>query len=178
MDPTDNPVTNKDVWGSTAVFAIIGILLLLPLLFVYQDVDFLQSPQAIIAASGIFWGVFSVFAFRAFWELYYQHFYPGWVRPLAPLNIFLYAAFGLILWFLANRFNTVPVLVFILLGGIEGLLEHVIGVYSLRILEKVPVFNALTPGPVFIFSFFEYIVYWSIVAWLAVALTKFLPQVF
>ena len=178
MDPTDNPITNKDIWGSTAVFAIIGILLLLPLLFVYPDVDFLQSPQAIIAASGIFWGVFSVFAFRAFWDLYYQHIYPGWVRPLAPLNIFLYAAFGLILWFLANRFNTVPVLVFILLGGIEGLLEHVIGVYSLRILEKVPVFNALTPGPVFIFSFFEYIVYWSIVAWLAVALTKFLPQVF
>ncbi len=178
MDPTDNPVTNKDVWGSTAVFAIIGILLLLPLLFVYQDVDFLPSPQAIIAASGIFWGVLSVFAFRAFWELYYQHFYPGWVRPLAPLNIFLYAAFGFVLWFLANSFNTLPVLVFILLGGIEGLLEHVIGVYGLRILEKVPVFNALNPGPVFIFSFFEYIVYWSIVAWLAVALTKFIPQVF
>ena len=178
MDPTDNPVTNKDIWGSTAVFAIIGILLLLPLLFVYPDVDFFLSPQAIIAASGIFWGVLSVFAFRAFWELYYQHFYPFWVRPLAPLNIFLYAVFGLILWFLANRFSTVPVLLFILLGGIEGLLEHVIGVYCLRILEKVPVFNALTPGPVFIFSFFEYIVYWSIVAWFAVVLTKFVPQVF
>ena len=178
MDPTDDRVTNKDIWGSTAVFAFIGFLLLLPLNFVYLDVDFLQSLRAIIAASGIFWGVFSVFAFRAFWELYYQHFYPDWVRPLAPLNIFLYAAFGMILWSLANRFTTIPVLVFILLGGIEGLLEHVIGVYGLRILEKVPVFNELSPGPVFIFSFFEYIVYWSIVAWLAVALTKFIPQVF
>ena len=54
----------------------------------------------------------------------------------------------------------------------------VIGVYGLRILEKVPVFNALDPLPVFIFSFFEYIVYWSITAWLAVALNKFIPYTF
>lgn len=178
MDPTNNPVTNKDVWGSAAAFAIIGILLVLPLLFFYPDADFLRSPQAIIASSGIFWGVLSIIALRTFWELYYQHFYPRWVRPFAPLNIFTYAVFGLVMWFLANSFTTLPLLVFILLGGIEGLAEHLIGVYGLRILEKVPVFNALDPGPVFIFSFFEYIVYWSIVAWLAVALTRLAPQVF
>ena len=177
MDLTDNPVTNSDVWGSTAVFAFIGILLLLPLLFLYQDMDFLRPPWAVIAASGIFWGFFSVIAFRTFWELYYQHFYPSWVRPFAPLNIFLYAGFGLVMWFLANSFNTLPILVFILLGGIEGILEHFIGVYGFRVLEKVPVFNALDPVPVFIFSFFEYIVYWSIVAWLAVALSKLISLV-
>jgi len=176
MDPTDNPVTNSDVWGSTAAFAIIGILLLLPLLFLFPEADFMQSPRAMIAASGIFWGLLSVIAFRAFWGLYYQHFYPSWVRPLALLNIFLYAVFSLIMWFMANSVNTVPVLVFIFLGGIEGLLEHIIGVYGLRVLEKVPVFNTLDAGPVLIFSFFEYIVYWSIVAWLAVALTKLVPQ--
>jgi len=178
MDPTDSPVTNKDIWGSTVVFAIIGILLLLPLLFLYPDADFLRSPLAVIAASGIFWGLLSVIAFRAFWNLYYQHFYPRWVRPLAPLNIILYAFLGLVMWFLANRFNSLPVLMFILIGGIEGLLEHIIGVYGLRVLEKVPVFNALNPAPVLIFSFFEYIVYWSIVAWLAIAFTSLAPQVF
>ncbi len=117
MDPTNSPVTNKDIWGSTAVFAIIGFLLLLPLLFLYPDADFMQSPRAVIAASGIFWGILSVVAFRAFWDLYYQHFYPSWVLPLAPLNIFTYAVFGLVMCFLATRFNTLPVLVFILLGG-------------------------------------------------------------
>ena len=178
MDPSNSPVTNKDIWGSTAVFAIIGFLLLLPLLFLYPDADFMQSPRAVIAASGIFWGFLSTIAFRAFWDLYYQHFYPSWVRSLAPLNFILYAAFGLVMWSLVNIFNTLPVLVFILLGGVEGVLEHLIGVYGLRVLEKVPVFNALDPAPVFIFSFFEYIVYWSIVAWLAVALTKLVPQVF
>ncbi|MGB2897059.1 MAG: hypothetical protein WBB65_12945 [Anaerolineales bacterium] len=178
MDPTDSPVTNTDIWGSTAVFAIIGILLLLPLVYLYPDADFLRSPLAVATASGIFWGLFSVIAFRAFWDLYYQYFYPRWVRPLAPLNIILYALFGLVMWSLANRFNTLPTLMFILFGGTEGLLEHLIGVNGLRVLEKVPVFNALDPIPVFIFSFFEYIVYWSIVAWLALALTSLLPQVF
>jgi hypothetical protein len=178
MDPTDSPITNRDVWGSTAAFAILGMLLLLPLLFLFQDSDFLRSPCALIAAAGIFWGLMSVIAFRMFWELYYRHFYPFWVRPLAPLNTFLYAGFGLAIWTIAMRVNTQPVLVFILLGGIEGVIEHILGVYGLRILKKVPVFSALDPIPVFIFSFFEYIVYWSIVAWLAVILTRLVPRVF
>ena len=178
MDPTDSPVTNTDVWGSTAAFAILGVLLLLPLLFLYPDADFFRSPSAIIAASGIFWGFLSIIAFRTFWELYYRHFYPYWIRPLAPLNIFTYAAFSLVMWLLATSFNTLPVLVFILLGGIEGVIEHILGVYGLRILKKVPVFSALDPIPVFIFSFFEYIVYWSIVAWIAVTLTRLVPLVF
>lgn len=177
MDPTDNPISNTDVWGSTAAFAIIGILLLLPLLYFFPDAVFLRSPFAVIAASGFFWGLLSVIAFRTFWELYYTHFYPNWVRPLAPLNILLYAGFGFLLWFLTGSFKSFPVLVFVLLGGLEGLLEHFIGVYGLRVLDKVPIFNALDPVPVFIFSFFEYIVYWSIVAWLAVALSKLIPLV-
>jgi len=46
-------------------------------------------------------------------------------------------------------------------------LEHVFGIYGLHILDKVPWLQGISPFPVIVFSFFEYIVYWAIVAWMS-----------
>jgi hypothetical protein len=42
-------------------------------------------------------------AIFGFWELYYRHFYPAWARWLIPLNVLLYGAIGLGMWWLALR---------------------------------------------------------------------------
>lgn len=75
------------------------------------------------------------------------------------------------LW-LALHLPGPTVLWFVLLGGVEGLLEHVLGIHGLRILERVPWLQGLTPLPVLMFSFFEYVLYWTLVGWLAFGLTK------
>jgi hypothetical protein len=61
---------------------------------------------------------------------------------------------------------------FVVLGGLEGVAEHIFGIYALHILDKVPWLSGLPPMPLIIFSFFEYIVYWSLTAWLGLVLLK------
>ena len=63
---------------------------------------------------------------------------------------------------------------FALLGGLEGVLEHLFGFYLLDILQKVPFLQGLPPGPLLVFSFFEYVFYWSLTAWIGFGLAKLL----
>jgi hypothetical protein len=65
----------------------------------------------------------------------------------------------------------------VLLGGLEGVLEHVIGIYGLHILEKVPWLEDVSAFPVVAFSFFEYTFYWAIIAWTAYLLTRIISWV-
>lgn len=168
----DGRLTSQDVWLSTLLFGGLDALLLSPLLLVFQDAAFQRATWFTGAASALFWGVLAGFALLAFWELYYRHFYPAWVRWLAPLDVLFYGAIGLGLWWLAVRAGWSPVLAFVLLGGVEGIVEHLFGIYILRILAKVPLLQGLNPLPVLVFSFFEYALYWALVAWLALGLFK------
>ena len=46
------------------------------------------------------------------------------------------------------------------------------GVYGFRILEKVAWLQDLSVLPMVIFSFFEYVRYWTLVVWLTLGLAK------
>ena len=98
------------------------------------------------------------------------------MRSISPLNTLLYAAIGMGLWKLTITFENRLVLVFGVLGGLEGVAEHIFAIYGLHVLEKVPWLEGLKPVPVIIFSFFEYIAYWSAAAWLAFGFSHLLPQ--
>ena len=111
-------------------------------------------------------------AIIGFWGVYYQYILPAWMRWLAPLDAVLYALLGIGMWWLATRLPGSSLLWLVLLGGLEGIAEHILGIYFLRILEKVPWLQGVSPFQVIIFSFFEYIFYWSLVAWLAFAFVK------
>ena len=97
------------------------------------------------------------------------------LRWLVPLDLVLYGAIGLGLWWLALRLPGPVVLSFVLLGGLEGVAEHVVGILGLRILDRVPWLHGLAPLPILVFSFFEYVLYWTLVAWLAWGLAQLLP---
>lgn len=168
-------LTSRHVWLSTWLCGGVSLLLLVPLLLIFEDEAFCRSALPAAGASAVFWGIVAVFAVRRFWELYYVYFYPRWIRWLVPLDLVLYGAIGFGLWWLALRLPGPVVLSFVLLGGIEGVVEHVVGILGLRILDRVPWLHGLAPLPILIFSFFEYVLYWTLVAWLAWGLAHLLP---
>jgi len=165
-------LTNRDVWLSTILFSVLTLLLLIPLQQIFNRDLFNRSTIGVTAASAIFWGILALILMSKFWDLYYDHFYPIWIRRLAPLSIILYGAFGLGLHWLTSHQNTPTILTFALLGGFQGIAEHTFAIYSLHILQKVPFLQGLSPLPVLIFSFFEYMLYWTMVAWLAFGILK------
>ncbi|MBE9508821.1 MAG: hypothetical protein IMY86_12320 [Chloroflexi bacterium] len=165
-------LTAQDLWLATLLFGGAGLILLLPLLLLFRDPAFQRAALAVGVASALFWGVLAVVAIFGFWELYYRHFCPAWARWLAPLDVLLYGAIGLAMWWLALRLPGPALLWFVLLGGVEGMAEHLVGIYGFRILERVAWLQGLSLLPVVVFSFFEYVLYWTLVAWLALGLVK------
>ena len=170
----DLKLTTQDVWLSTLLFTGLDVIILLPLVIVFRDDVSTHASRAIGVSSGLFWGVLATVAILGFWGFYYQYIFPNWMRWLGPLDILLYGVIGLGLWWLALQIPGPTVLWFVILGGIEGILEHLLGIYVLGILDKVPWLQGLYPFPIVVFSFFEYIFYWSLVAWLALGLIKVL----
>jgi hypothetical protein len=170
----DVRLTSRHIWLSTLLCGGLGLALLVPLLVVFRDGAFGPAAQSVTAASALFWGLVAVVAVLGFWTLYYRYFYPPWIRYLLPLDLLLYGAIGLGLWALAWRLPGPAVLGFVVLGGLEGLAEHLVGIYGLHILDRVPWLRGLSPRPILVFSFFEYVLYWTVVAWLAWGLGQLL----
>jgi hypothetical protein len=168
----DLKLTHQDVWLSTLIFAVFGLITLIPLIIVFRDDLFERSTWTTVGAAAVFWGVAATIAMIRFWDLYYVYIFPVWVRWIVPFDALLYGVIGLLMWWLACRLPGVAVLWFVILGGVEGILEHVLGIYGLHILDKVPWLEGISPFPVVVFSFFEYVFYWSLVAWLAFILAR------
>ncbi|MBI5956200.1 MAG: hypothetical protein HY871_04285 [Chloroflexi bacterium] len=167
-------VTSQDIWLTTLLFAALDAVIIVPLFILFKVNIFQVAWWSVVGGSALFWGVVSVVAAARFWDLYYRYIYPSWLRPLMPLDIVLYAIIGLVIWYLAlsRLVGTPPPLAFALLGGAQGIAEHLFGIYVLRILDKVPWLQGVPPLPVIVFSFFEYVLYWTLVLWLALGLVK------
>jgi len=163
----DFKLTTQDVWSSTLVLGLSGLLLLLPLAFIFRNDNFQRAGLPITLTSAIAWGIVAMVAFRFAWEFYYQYLYPQWARRLGFASALFYGPVALGMWWLSSRLPGSAVVWFAVIGGLEGVGEHLFGIYSLHILEKVPWLRGITPLPVVIFSFFEYILYWTAVAWIA-----------
>lgn len=158
-------ITNQNFWTGSLVFGGVGLLLLVSLLIGYGAAEYAHAARALILTSGLLWGALAVALSAWGWKIYYQYLYPAWARPMAPLSGLLYAAIAVGMWTLSNHFGGGAVFWFVLMGGVEGILEHLYGIYVLRILQKVPWLAGISPLPVLIFSFFEYIAYWSLTLW-------------
>jgi hypothetical protein len=169
---SDIHLTSQNYWQGALVTGVISVLLAIPLILVFRNAEFKRAALAAGLSSGVVWGVMAVAAFTGFWELYYRYIYPAWMRRLVPLDVLLYAAIGLGMWWLATRLPGSAVLWFIFFGALESLPEHLFGIYFLGILDKVPVLQGVDPLPALIFAFFEYAIYWELVAILAFGVNK------
>ncbi|OGO16338.1 MAG: hypothetical protein A2Z14_03440 [Chloroflexi bacterium RBG_16_48_8] len=163
-------LTNQEVWIATLLFVVMDILILSPLPFVLRKTSALDLLQPIGSASALFWGMLVILFLFCGWDMYYRFFYPTWIHWLAPLDIPLYGAIGLGLWWLASHLPGASIFWFVLFGGVEGIVEHILGIYGFRILDKVPWLKDVKALPALVFSFFEYGFYWTLVVWLAIGL--------
>lgn len=168
------PITHDELRASTIAFSILASVLCVSLVLGPSETAMPRTWIAVVAASAIFWGLVSLIAFQIFWDIYYQYIYPAWLKRWGPLNIVVYGSIGYGIWLLSGRHSNLGALLFVFIGGIEGVLEHVWGIYKLDVLEKVPWLRGLRIPPVLAFSFVEYIVYWAIVLWIARAIQAWL----
>jgi hypothetical protein len=170
----DIQLTEQDVSLSTIVFTILACLLLTALLFLFPDERFGNAALPVALGSAVFWWMMSMVFMGRFWEIYYRYIYPDWMRSISPLNTLLYTAIGLGLWKIAASFEKHSLLIFIVLGGLEGVAEHIFAIYGLRVLDKVPWLEGLKPFPVLLFSFVEYTAYWAAAGWLVYIISQLL----
>jgi hypothetical protein len=150
-------ITNADVWRSTLLFGVLGMIPLALIILLTPKTAFSRAGIPVVIASAGFW---------------YQYIFPEWLRLFLPFNLILYGGIGYLLWFVAIRLPFHPAVGFAVLGGLEGIVEHLLGIHALGILKRVPWLTDLDPGPVLVFSFFEYVLYWTIVIWLTYFITR------
>jgi hypothetical protein len=177
MPSMDQRLTNQDIWIVTLLFIGMDVLALLPLPFVLRTISPIELLWPIGVASGLFWGLLVVIFIFWGWDLYYRFFYPTWIRWFTPLDIPLYGAIGLGMWWLSNQLPGSTIVWFVLLGGMKGIAEHVLGIYGFHILDKVPWLKDVRPTPTLVFSFFEYMFYWTSVVWLAFGLSELYERI-
>jgi hypothetical protein len=127
------------------------------------------KPTAI--ASSLFWGILGAILMLVYWKSYYSYFAPGWAPLAIPLIFIFYLFIGVVLRWLTLKLPGNPVIIFCLLGGIESIPEHMVAIYRDKILE-IPMFHGIAAGEIYLFAFFEYVIYWGIVAGLAVIITS------
>jgi hypothetical protein len=150
------------IWVNTGFWAL-GAAVLVSFFVLRIDRDELRRlPWFLIpATSAALWGGFAVVLHLIYWDEYYSHFVPPAMRWLAPMAAVFYFVIAVLLRWLALRLPGNPLANFCLLGGLESVPEHVLGIYKFKILE-IPMLQDITALQIFLFAFFEYIVYWSI----------------
>lgn len=159
------------VWTMTLIWALVDVGLVGLLRWRVKPARFCRSAWPVVIASAIFWGVFAISLYLIFWDIYYSHFVPAYVRWLVPLAAIEYGLVGWLLWWLARKLPGNPVLTFCLLGGLESIPEHLLGIYGFKILD-IPILQGMTPLIILVFAFFEYILYWGVVVVLAALLDR------
>ncbi len=160
-------LTDSGYWISAAGAAVLAMPLVLACLALFRRERFARSRLEIAVAAALFWGVLATALTAGMWDSYYTHFAPDWQRRLAPLSAILYAGIALLLWWLARRTTKAPALAFLVLGGLESLVEHAAAIWRGGLLSKVPMLAGVTAAPVLLFAFFEYVIYWGLTLLLA-----------
>jgi len=157
-------LTSEIFWESTAVAVLIDAVLIFIILRLIHPERFFQIRSQVIVSAGVFWGILGVLVVRLFWDDYYRYFYPGW---MGSWGIFIFGpSIGMVLaivfYWIVSWFRGHPIPAFFTLVGIEAFLEHLMGIYSFRIMD-IPSFQGVSPLSVLVFSVPEYIFYWSVI---------------
>jgi hypothetical protein len=157
-------LTSDIFWQSALIAAFADAGLIFIILRLVTPESFFRLAKPLIVSAGVFWGLLGIFIVQSVWEGYYRYFYPGWMHGW---GIVLFGpSIGMVLavlfYSLARRFRSHPIPAFFLAVGVEALIEHLMGIYSLKIMD-IPMFLGVNPLSVLVFSVPEYILYWSVI---------------
>lgn len=169
MTPGNFKVLSEQFWMSGVVMVLVDVAFVVLLTWRLKSSHFRELKWTLVGTAAIFWSTFAIVLVLLFWNTYYHYFFPIWFRSGGILLYvpILYGVFTLVFHWLALRMPGNPILNFCLLGGLESLLEHLLGIYGLKILE-VPILQEASPASILAFAFPEYIFYWCIVISIAV----------
>ena len=171
MNPPDVVLTDTHMWKSTIFAGPLAVLLMLLLVYLVKETLFQRLSKALAITAGLFWCLLYTSMGWWAWDWCYSFLFPGWVYWVIPVYGILIGPLALGLWWLAKRIPGNPVLIFLLLGGLQSLPGHLHGIYGRGLLEKCPLLRQVSPASALVFGVFEFIIYWSVVLILAVLLT-------
>jgi hypothetical protein len=171
---TEIRATTELFWKSTIIVAAIDLVLVSVLAWRIKPARFRQLKWPIAAASLLFWsGMWSFAMWGYWWDLAYRYVFPARARyVIPPAYGLLFAAAGLLIWWLAGRVPGNPVVNFCLLGGLVSLPGHLLAIYVFGMFDKVPLLQAASPFSALVFGVFEFIVYYSLIQAFAVLLGR------
>lgn len=165
-----NPLhlTSDIFWRSALVTGAVDVVWVLALTRLVKRSRFHQLRWVLALSAALFWSALGLVLVELFWQGFYEHFQPDWMRAGGILLVTVPMGLSLALLFhwLAERLPGHPMLTFCLLGGLQGLIEHLWGVYGLKIMS-IPILQGVEPLSVLAFALPEYMLYWSCVASLA-----------
>jgi hypothetical protein len=162
-------VLSEQLWMDSVIIALVDVAFVLLLIWRIKPSRFRELKWTLVGTAAISWSIFGIVLVSVFWGTYYHYFFPsqfrfGGILLFVPI---LYGLFALAFHWLALRVPGNPILNFCLLAGLESVLEHLWGIYGLKILE-IPILQEASPASILTFSFPEYIFYWCIIIGIAV----------
>lgn len=159
----DIKVTTEILLRGALVFVLIDtVLVTLLVRSVKTDSLVRMKWKLIIIMALFFFLLFGSIVSIIFWDSVYSYVFPPgarWIIP--PLYGILFSMAGLLFWWIATRLKKYAVITFLLLGGLWGVITHVLAIMR-GILEKPPMLQGSSPAAALTIAAFEFIFYWCI----------------
>lgn len=156
-------VTSEILWKGSLLFAIIDVFLVSFLSRLIKTEDLLRIKYKLIIVMAIFFCLlFGSIVSIVFWDSVYSYVFPAWMRWIIPPSYGLvFSLAGLFFFWLAFHLPLKPVIAFCILGGLWGLITHILAIQR-GILEKPPMLQGANSFAALTIAIFEFIFYWSI----------------
>ena len=163
MLPPGFKVTTEILWQGALIFAGIDLFFVPLLVWRIKPETFRQIKWTLVAVTAIFWCALWTWVLINFWEPVYHYVFPAWARGfIPPTYAVLFAGVSLLFWWLALRLRSNPVLNYCLLGGLWGMITHLLAI-SLGILSRPPAMQSAAPVAAVTIAIFEFMFYWCVI---------------
>lgn len=159
----DLKVTSEILWRGALLFAVIDLVFVSILIKIVKPSDLFKMKWTLVIVMALFFTfLFGFITSFLFWDSVYSYVFPTrarWIIP--PLYGLLFSMAGFFFWWIASRSSTSQVTIFCLLGGLWGVITHILAIYR-GILDKPPMLTGTSPAAALTIAAFEFIFYWCI----------------
>jgi hypothetical protein len=175
--PDDIKVSTAILLRGALLFAVIDLVFVSVLFRIIKPDDLFKMKWHLITVMALFFCIlFGTIVSFLFWDSVYCYVFPSrarWIIP--PLYGILFSLAALLFWWIASHLKTISVIIFCLLGGLWGVLTHIIAIQR-GILDKPPMLIGANPVAALTLAGFEFIFYWCICLTISLLLLHILPR--
>jgi hypothetical protein len=159
----DLKVTSQILWRGALLFAVTDLVFVSVINKIVKPSDLFKMKWKLVIVLGLFFTcLFGFITSFLFWDSVYSYVFPSWARwIIPPLYGLLFSIVGLIFWWISTRRPKGQVIIFCLLGGLWGVITHILAIYR-GILDKPPMLIGASPFAALTIAAFEFIFYWCI----------------